>query len=96
MAPHYYPDFGVDNVSYPLPSLQNTDHTHNMAPVPSSGLQPNGAAPPIGGTTGAASMESKKHLRLTHLPARKDIKAPFPRTPGSVCIILDYIYTHIG
>ncbi|KAF7794852.1 hypothetical protein EIP86_005994 [Pleurotus ostreatoroseus] len=84
MAPHYYPDFGVENVSHPLPSLQNTDRTHNMAPVPSSGLHPNGAAPPIGGTTGAASMTGKKHLRLTHLPARKDIKAPFPRTPGSI------------
>lgn len=94
MASRFYLDFGVDSTSDSLPTTQGTTIARStMAPVPNSDLQPNGASPPMGGTTGAT--EGKKHLRLTHLPARKDIRAPFPRTPGSVRANLCYVEAYI-
>ncbi|KAI0081072.1 DUF89-domain-containing protein [Panus rudis PR-1116 ss-1] len=47
-------------------------------------LNLNGAAPPLGKPTGSDPGFSKKQLRLSHLPSKRDIKGPYPTTPGSV------------
>ncbi|EMD32646.1 hypothetical protein CERSUDRAFT_58452 [Gelatoporia subvermispora B] len=55
-----------------------------MSSFKESGIVPNGAAPPITESTKVEGAPSRMSLKLSHLPSKKDIKAPWPRTPSSI------------
>ncbi|OCH89548.1 DUF89-domain-containing protein [Obba rivulosa] len=72
----------------PTPSPPSETETLAESPIMSSfkeaNIVPNGAAPPNTETTGVEGAPGRMSLKLSHLPSKKDIKAPWPRTPSSI------------
>lgn len=84
-----------DNMTDYFPRTPSEDQGYHSEEM-SNQIVPNGAAPPSDEPTKTKGMPNKMSLKLSHLPSRKDIKPPYPRTPSSVRILIIHLTTHLA
>ena len=78
-------DYFPPTPSPPSETETLADSTDMSSFKDSTNLMPNAAAPPNNESTKVEGAPNRMSLKLSHLPSKKDIKAPWPRTPSSVC-----------
>ena len=90
MAP---PDFDSPNFEYFPPTPSPSDDESELKSRTQKLLSMSTAAKPNGGSA-ANTAPSKVTLHLGHLPSKKDIKGPWPRTPTRVRSPIPFIILH--
>jgi hypothetical protein len=88
-------DFDSPNFEYFPPTPPQSDDESELKLKPSA--MSTGAPDSLPSTIpngGAAAKTAKVTLHLGHLPSKKDIKGPWPRTPTRVSFSLPHIILH--
>jgi hypothetical protein len=87
-------DFDSPNFEYFPPTPPQSDDESELKLRTVKPAMSSGAPDSLPANGGAAARTAKVTLHLGHLPSKKDIKGPWPRTPTRVSSPLPHIILH--